>query len=337
MSATPIVRTIHVGVGRRGTWPLHVLTADPRFQPTALVDIDPSLLAAAREITGLPDRACFTRLEDALAGTAADAVIICTPTVTHGALCRTAFQAGKHVLVEKGMTTSWEDAVDLVRAAETAGVRFCVSQNYRYRPEVVTLRAAITSGTYGTPHLVDLIHHRFRSQPRTLTYPYAMVWDMSVHHFDNLVFCFGPVAEAAAVSFSTPWSLYPEKAGVSAVLQFTSGAICTYELTHIATVNAYLFAVQSERGVLRTTGQAWEWTPVLDYASAKNGPPEPVPPAPAPERSEQGVIDDFYQYIVAGREPGISGRRNLETLRACELVRRAAEERRVVRREEVTS
>ncbi|MDE2815396.1 MAG: hypothetical protein OXM03_04800 [Chloroflexota bacterium] len=42
------IRTIHVGVGRRGWWPLEVLTADLRFQPVALVDVSPELLVAAQ-------------------------------------------------------------------------------------------------------------------------------------------------------------------------------------------------------------------------------------------------------------------------------------------------
>ena len=191
MAENAPIRTIHAGVGRRGRWPLEVLTADPRFASAALVDVSPDLLSEAQALTGLTDSTSFTQLEQALAAVAAEAVIICTPTEFHGPLARLAFQAGKHVLVEKGMTTNWQDAVALVAEAESAGVKFCVSQNYRYRPEVQTLHAALASGDYGTPHLIDLVHHRYRPTPRTLDYYFAMVWDMSVHHLDNLVFCFG--------------------------------------------------------------------------------------------------------------------------------------------------
>lgn len=97
---TPI-RTIHVGVGRRGRWPLEVLTADSRFQPAALVDVSPELLAEAQALTGLDETVSFSQLEEALATVPADAVIICTPTKFHAPLARQAFQAGKHVLVEK--------------------------------------------------------------------------------------------------------------------------------------------------------------------------------------------------------------------------------------------
>lgn len=329
------IRTIHVGTGGRGIWPLEVLGGDPRFQSVALVDIVDENLRQARARTGLAESACFHDLSEALARIEADALVVCTPTRTHAALCRAGFATGKHVLVEKGMTFDWSEAHDLVREAEAAGRCFCVSQNYRYNRETRTLQRALGSGLYGSPRLIDLINHRHRPEPRTLDYPGAMVWDMACHHFDNLVALFGPVARATAATYNAPWSPYAHDAGVSAVLEFQSGPVCTYVLTHQATVPDYRFILQSEKGALRTNGGGWEWLPrgeIRQFAPA--GRPEPVEAAP-PLRSEQGVIDDWYRYIHDGVEPGISGRSNLETLAVCELVLQAARQRRAVERAEL--
>ncbi len=330
------IRTIHVGVGGRGIWPVDLLTDDPRFQPVALVDIVPENLARARERSGLPESACFSDLDEALARVDADALVVCTPTRTHSRFCRAGFAAGKHVLVEKGMTLDWSEANALVREAAEAGVCFCVSQNYRYNVEVQTLKHALGAGRYGEPHLIDLIHHRHRPEPRTLDYPGAVVWDMSCHHFDNLVFLFGPVARATAIMHNAPWSAYQHDAGVSAILEFASGPVCTYETTHQAVVNDYRWILQSERGALRNLGgSAWEWLPRGEIRQfAPSGPPEPVEAVP-PRRSEQGVINDWFRYIRDGVEPGISGRHNLETLAVCEMVLRSAAQRRTITREEL--
>jgi len=336
MNADPPIRTIHVGVGGRGAWPVKLLTEDPRFHPVALVDIVPENLTAAREQSGLPESACFADVDAALARVDADALVVCTPTRTHARFCRAGFAAGKHVLVEKGMTLDWSEANALVREATKAGVCFCVSQNYRYNVEVRTLKQALDSGRYGAPHLIDLIHHRHRPEPRTLDYPGAVVWDMSCHHFDNLVFLFGPVARATAMTHNAPWSAYQYDAGVSAILEFASGPVCTYETTHQAVVNDYRWILQSERGALRNLGgSAWEWLPRGEIRQfAPSGPPEPVEAVP-PRRSEQGVIDDWYRYMREGVEPGISGRNNLETLAVCEMVLRSAAQRRTIAREEL--
>ena len=333
-----VLRTVHVGVGGRGRWPVELLTEDRRFEPVGLVDVVAENLAWARSVTGLPERACFANLDDALAKIGADAVVVCTPTRTHAAFCRAAFRAGKHVLVEKGMTLDWSEANQLVAEAERAGVKFCVSQNYRYNAEVRTLQQALASGRYGKPHLIDLTHHRHRPEPRTLDYAGAMVWDMAVHHFDNLVALFGPIRRATAATHNAPWSAYAHDAGITALLELASGPVCSYVLTHQASVPEYRWVLQSEQGALRCLAErgGWEWLPrgpVEQFAPA--GPPELVAAA-APLRSEQGVVDDWLRYVEEGVEPGISGRNNLETLAACEMVLRAAAQGRAVERSELS-
>ncbi|HEX2036064.1 MAG TPA: Gfo/Idh/MocA family oxidoreductase [Chloroflexota bacterium] len=330
------LRVIHVGVGGRGRWPLEVVGQDPRLTSVALVDVVPEHLDQARAATGLPEAACFPSLQAALEGVAADALIVCTPTRTHAAFCRAGFGAGKHVLVEKGMTLDWAEARRLVEEAAAAGVAFCVAQNYRYMAEAQTLKRLLKGGTYGTPHLIDFIHHRYRPEPRTLDYPFAMVWDMSCHHFDNLVFWFGPLARVTAVAHNAPWSAYAHDAGVSAILEFQSGMVCTYELTHQATINDYRLLVQTERGALRWDAphRQWGFTPRPERQFGPSGPSEAIESVPV-GRSEQAVVDDWYAYITTGTEPGISGRRNLETLAVCEMVVRSATTRRPVERGDV--
>ena len=341
------LRVIHAGVGGRGRWPVEVLGADPRFQSVALVDVVEANLAAARALTGLAEGVCFTDVEAALDRVAADALVICTPTATHARFCQAGFAAGKHVLVEKGMTLDWQEANALVAEAAAAGVQFCVSQNYRYMAETRTLRALLDAGTYGTPHLLDLTNHRYRPEPRTLNYPFAMLWDMSCHHFDNLVALFGPVARVTAVSHSAPWSAYPYDAGISAVLELQAGPVCTYELTHQATVSEYRFLVQTEQGGLTwqqgqqgqqgQRGQPghWGFLPKPDRQLGQNPPGVAIENVAVHARSEQGVVDDWYRYITAGVEPGISGRNNLETLAVCEMAVRSATQRRPISRSDL--
>jgi predicted dehydrogenase len=274
-------------------------------------------------------------------------LVVCTPTKTHAAMCRAGFAAGKHVLVEKGMTLDWAEANALVTEAEAAGGAFCVSQNYRYMAETRTLKQLLDAGTHGRPHLIDVICHRYRPEPRTLDYPFAMVWDMGCHHFDNLISVFGPVARVTAVTHNAPWSAYAYDAGVTAVLELASGQVCTYVLTHQATTSLYRHLVQTEQGALGfgervagtgaalgEGGRQWMFTPKPDRQLGRPGSAEPVPSV-AVGRSEQGVVDDWYASIKEGVEPGISGWHNLETLAVCEMVVRASMEHRPVMRDEL--
>ena len=202
------LRTIHVGVGARGTWPVNIMGADPKFEPVALVDVNRDALSQAQGQLHLPDNALFDDLETALGAVEADAVVICTPTVTHARFARLGFAHSKHVLVEKGMTMDWDEAKALVARGRTAGCALLC------RPELslsspTWRRSSSCSATPDHPHypgtvqIVDFIHHRYRPEPRTLNYPYAMVWDMSCHHVDLLADWLGEARRVSAVSYNT--------------------------------------------------------------------------------------------------------------------------------------
>lgn len=333
-----ILRTIHVGVGARGTWPIEVMGADPKFQPVALVDINRDFLAAAQARLQLPDAALFGELGAALAAVEADAVVICTPTLTHAPLSRLAFASGKHVLVEKGMTMDWEEAKALVREAEQAGVRFCVAQNYRYFANMATVKSLLDAPDHphhpGTVEIADFVHHRYRPEPRTLNYPYAMVWDMSCHHVDLLAFWLGAARRVTALSYNSSWSAYEHDANIAAIIEYAGGAVCHYILTHSATLSDWRIILQGERGALRTAD-----VPGVQFyprPSGQLGSSEPLPcDVPRYPASEQGVADDFHRFVAEGVEPGISGRNNLQTLAVCEMLVRSARDRRPVEREEL--
>ena len=315
---TEPLRSIHVGAGGRGIWPIDVVTVDPTWEPVALVDVDEAFLETAREKTGLTQSTCFSSLKEAAQAVEADAALICTPTETHAPFARMGFDAGLHVLVEKGMTTDFALAKQLVKEAEESGVRFCVAQNYRYQPLQQTIKQILDEGTCGLPAIVDLIHHRYRPNPRTLNYLNAMIWDMSCHHFDNLNFWFGPVKTVTARTFNTPWSRYPYDSGVYAILEYENGMVCNYGLTHCAQNSSYHLRMQMERGSLRAYDVEG-----IELQSIGADETKTIEPLSLP-RSEQLVLDALRDYIREGVEPGISGKNNLHTLALCQATCDAA-------------
>ncbi len=315
---TEPLRSIHVGTGGRGVWPIDVVTADPNWEPVALVDVNEAFLESAREKTGLTESACFSSIEEAAQEVEADAALICTPTETHAPFARIGFDAGLHVLVEKGMTTDLALAKQLVKEGEELRVRFCVAQNYRYQPLQQTIKRILDERTCGAPAIVDLIHHRYRPEPRTLNYLNAMIWDMSCHHFDNLNFWFGPVKTVTARTFNTPWSRYPYDSGVYAIFEYENGMVCNYGLTHCAQNSSYHLRMQMERGSLRAYDVEG-----IELQPTGGGETETIDPLALP-RSEQLVLDALRDYIRDGVEPGISGKNNLQTLALCQATCNAA-------------
>ena len=93
--------------------------------------------------------AVYTDVDRMLAEADIDAVDICTTHNTHRDLTLAAAAAGKHILLEKPMACSLDEARDMVTAADAAGVTFMVAQVLRFLPHYREARRIIQSGELG--------------------------------------------------------------------------------------------------------------------------------------------------------------------------------------------
>lgn len=336
------IRTIHVGARGRGRWPVDLIRKDPRFESVALVSREPEQLSDVLVSAGLDDNHVFTDLTTALEQIDCDAVIVATPVELHVRDLQIAFDAGKHVLVEKCLSNDWDQAKELVTTAEMAGVRLLVAQNYRFNPEWRALAVAVGSGDYGEIGLVQMTVLKYRPAPRQQDYPLAAFWDQGCHHVDAFQAILGPIAEVTAHTYSAPWSRYRDDAGVLTMLRFESGATWNYEISNLARKFAASCSLHSPHGAFELAdplaGGHWLWYPAAagdDAAFGWNDKPIAIAVPPGPSSGEHGVLDAFHDAIVENAVTGIDGRANLETLRVCEMVRRSVEFGRTVKRTEV--
>ena len=116
-----------------------------------------------------------------------DAVALATPINTHRRLCEEAFAAGKHVLVEKPLAGTVEDAEAIVRAAERAGKTLMVGHTFVYNPAVTAVRAVIERGELGTIQYID-------SQRVNLglhQFDFNVLWDLGPHDVSITLYWLG--------------------------------------------------------------------------------------------------------------------------------------------------
>ena len=159
-----MIRVIQVGLGDFGrSWAAEVREA-AGCQFVAAVDRAPAARQWASEHLALAPEHCYDTVERALAGSECDAVLIVTPEETHYDVARIALEAGKHVLIEKPMTTRLDDAHSLADLAARTGCIVMASQNYRYRRPARTVQRLIADGVLGT-----LINIRLSCQRETRT------------------------------------------------------------------------------------------------------------------------------------------------------------------------
>jgi predicted dehydrogenase len=141
------VKTAIFGTGFIGRVHLDAVRRLESVDVVALVDphIEPAQLLGAG--FGIPTVASDYRA--ILANPEIDVVHICTPNAQHYSIAREALEAGKHVVCEKPLATSVEEAQELVALAAKRGVRNCVCHNLRYYPMVQQLRRMREAGDLG--------------------------------------------------------------------------------------------------------------------------------------------------------------------------------------------
>jgi len=160
-----------VGTGLMGVEHITNLKLRPDVQIVALVDPFRKSLDHARSALGesaqgvesFPD--CAALLSARKSGLGVDAVVIASPNHTHHEVLQPLFGTGLHILCEKPLCTTLDDARRTANAArahtERTGAIFWVGMEYRYMPPVAEFIARIRRGAIGTLRMLAIREHRF--------------------------------------------------------------------------------------------------------------------------------------------------------------------------------
>lgn len=147
----PILKAALVGCGsvsQRGVLP-HLACADAkqRINLVAVVDAVAERAKQSAEKFGVPR--WFTDMGDMLAQIDVDMVLVITPIQYHFANAMAAIAAGKHVYVQKSMTTTVAEANQLLAARDKAGVKLVAAPGFELFPTTPHMREVIQSGRLG--------------------------------------------------------------------------------------------------------------------------------------------------------------------------------------------
>ncbi len=312
------LRVLVLGTGFFGRNWLRELSACPECEVAGLVGKHPDLLAAVGEEFKVPAARRFATIEEGLARSEAQAAIVALPEMVHKEAIVAALARGLHVLTEKPLAMTVAEAGEVIRAARrAAGSVVMVDQNYRWRPQTQTLRAALRDGRVGT---IASIGYEFRQAiTRTTTdgwrekmaHPFLL--DMAPHHIDLMRACTGlECRQVMAVGVRPPWSWYQGVPGVDAILSFEQGMSVAYTGTMVGrgpgTPQDGIITVMGERGMLRLEADSRvRW---YDETGAS----EVIPPVPLSFTDQAYALREFLTAIREGRKPETHLEDNVRTL-----------------------
>ena len=314
------LRLIQCGVGGFGLgWLKEHTRRSPDFELAGIVDISPDNLAKAAEICGLPAGRQFASLEAALDATEADAVLTVTPPPVHVQHARLAFARGLHLMTEKPIAGTIEDAKEMVELARKADRQLTVSQQYRYRPAPAKLRELLKSGVIG-----ELGHGRLEffipadftgSFRETMDFP--LLLDMAVHHVDLIRGVTGKnFTRVFAQSFNPPWSWYRHDAGLNMLLELEGGVPFSYTGDWSARGRGTGWngdwRLQGSEGSLHLTKEEVRLARSEKWQRDET---EEIVPLTEPVRADQAeTLHQFAEAIRTGVPNQTSGEDNLQTL-----------------------
>ena len=190
-----------------------------------------------------------------------DFVDISTPPCDHARIAHAAFDAGLHVLCEKPLTTTLEEAASLLKHAQDAKRVLFPCHNYKHAPVVKTIREIIASGKIGNVRSLNLSTYRnthakgvtewkthWRREKKYSGGGIAM--DHGSHTFYLTFDWLGayPTAVTAKMTNLEP-AKYDTEDNFSCVLTFPTG-LAHANLTWTAGVRKVIYTVQGDRGAI---------------------------------------------------------------------------------------
>jgi 1,5-anhydro-D-fructose reductase (1,5-anhydro-D-mannitol-forming) len=247
-----------------------------------------------------------------------DAVWIASPSYLHYDHGAIAIAAGKHVLLEKPLALSSQEAWKLVSLAAEQGLILATGYQARYVPAHIRMRELIADGAIGVPVLARTFYGMHRpGPPRTWrqhreTARWGTLADIGTHHLDLLRMLLGEVATAAGYTAHRTGRETEDTA--TAVLRFASGAVGSLTATSVTANPSTVVEVHGTEGAVMATGTSPEGQGTATLLRPGAGPRDITGPTPPSAVAQLETVTGVIAGDPAAYATGADGARNVEIL-----------------------
>jgi predicted dehydrogenase len=219
------LRAAAIGVGSLGRHHARnyaELAAEGRIALVGACDLD---AATAALVASDNSCAAFTDWRDLLDKT--DVVSIATPTETHAEIACEFLERGIHVLAEKPIATSLDEADRMIAAAANSGAKLMVGQLERFNPAMVALRPHVNQPLYFEIHRVSPFPNR--------SLDVDVVLDVMIHDLDAVQWLVGEDVKVEAIHAVGIPVISDKVDAANARIEFENGAVANITASRIGT------------------------------------------------------------------------------------------------------
>jgi UDP-N-acetyl-2-amino-2-deoxyglucuronate dehydrogenase len=207
----------------------------PNATLSAVCDIDEAKAQKLASQFGVP---AFTDMHRMMTDADVDVVVILTESGRHAEHTCALAKYGKHIVVEKPMALSLDDADAMIRVCDLAGIKLFVVKQNRFNVPVVQLRKALEQGRFGKLVLGTVRVRWSRDQKYYDQDSWRGTWaldggvltNQASHHVDLLEWMMGDVESVYAMTTTALVNIESEDTAVVA-LRFRNGALGVIEAT----------------------------------------------------------------------------------------------------------
>jgi UDP-N-acetylglucosamine 3-dehydrogenase len=306
------VRLGLVGAGFMGGVHLNAFAGIPEVEVVGVADARPDNAAAAAALVGARPYASY---EELVAAEEVEVVDVCLPTSFHKDLAVKAARDGKHVILEKPIARTLEDAAEILEAFSGEGPRLFVGHVVRFFPEYVAIKGLVDAGDLGT---VGVVRTSRRSPFLTGWNDWYADWrasggvllDLVNHDFDFLRWTLGEVERVYARGVLG--REYNRLDYALVTLRFEHGAIAHVE-GHWGYPGAFNYRIEVAGSRALVTADSSETAP-LELLGGPATPGE-SPDIVAGKSPYQAELEHFVRCVATGEEPVVEARDAYEALR----------------------
>jgi UDP-N-acetylglucosamine 3-dehydrogenase len=305
------MRKLNVAVIGCGSWgrnQVRVFSDLPESSLVAVADIDENTARGVGEKYRVD---WYTEIQKALDRPDVEAVTVCTPTVTHAEIALAAIESGKHVLVEKPMTNTIEEAETLIKAADKQGVCLSVGFVERFNPAIREGMKIISRGEIGD---VILAHTRRVSRRPLRIGDVGVIKDLAIHDIDIVNQLFGEM----------PTSVFAAAGNIAHCFEDYSNIMICYENNRCAFIETNWLTPRKVRSLIVTgTNGLVNIEYINQEISVENN--ERIY-QPFIENGEPlyWELDSFVKSILRDEPPQVTGVDGLKALHVCEAALESA-------------
>jgi UDP-N-acetylglucosamine 3-dehydrogenase len=285
----------------------------------AVCDVDHLRASKLAEAYKIP---YYTQLPRLLADDEVDAITICTPTITHYSIALEVIKSKKHLLVEKPMTSSVEEADSLIKEAEQRNLKLFVGFIERFNPAIQYVKQLIDNDALG--NVILAIARRVSRWPERIG-DVGVIKDSAIHDIDVLRYIFHDVITTVYASIGSYQHKFEDWSEI--MLQFKDG--------EVGFIDANWLTPRKIRRLIITGSEA---TATLDYITQEvtiEDSKKAVKPNVQWIEPLKLELQSFTEAILNGDEiiykgPLPTGRDGAEALKICEAALLSSKKRQAI-------